>query len=203
MGANKTENKMKSDNQKITDIILTIILIIVLAVIIFFSIKIIGSMLIEFFKTLLTKVSKLDAIILVALITGALSFISVIVSKVLEFKKTRKAYLSQKREEPYGKFIDMVYKIQRNTAKEDNTYTEEMMFEDISKFSKQLTLWGSRKVVKKWVEFRKNANQQADNVNNILILEQVMNEMRKDLGVKRMKKGDLLAFFVDDIDDFI
>ncbi len=30
-----------------------------------------------------------------------------------------------------------------------------------------------------------------------------MNEMRKDLGMKKVKKGNLLAFFINDIKDYI
>ena len=74
-----------------------------------------------------------------------------------------------------------------------------MMIKDLSKFSKKITLWGSTKVVKKWVEFReKGANSDAG-VENLFILEEIMNEMRKDLGLRKVKKGNLLAFFINDI----
>lgn len=150
--------------------------------------------------------SKLDAVVIVALITGGVSIISVVftsvIAKIIDYKQNRREYLTQKREMPYGEFVDMVYKIQKNT-KQDGTYTEEEMISDISKFSKQITLWGSTKVVNKWVEFREksmNPNQGAD---NLFLLEEIMNEMRKDLGVKKSKKGNLLAFFVNDIKEFI
>lgn len=150
--------------------------------------------------------SKLDAVVIVALITGGVSIISVVfttvIAKIIDYKQNRREYLTQKREMPYGEFVDMVYKIQKNT-KQNGTYTEEEMISDISKFSKQITLWGSTKVVNKWVEFREksmNPNQGAD---NLFLLEEIMNEMRKDLGVKKSKKGNLLAFFVNDIKEFL
>ena len=34
---------------------------------------------------------------------------------------------------------------------------------------------------------------------NLFLMEDIMNEMRKDLGMKKVKKGNLLAFFVNDI----
>ena len=40
----------------------------------------------------------------------------------------------------------MIYKLQKN-VEENNSYTEEMMLKDLSSFSKQITLWGSSKVV--------------------------------------------------------
>lgn len=64
---------------------------------------------------LLSELSKLDAVIVTALIAGAVSItgvvISTIVAKIIEFKKSRQEYLAQKREEPYGEFIEIVYKL--------------------------------------------------------------------------------------------
>ena len=68
-----------------------------------------------------------------------------------------------------------------------------MMLEDLSRFSRQITLWGSSKVVKKWVKFREN----------LFLMEEIMNEMRKDLGLKKVKKGNLLVFSVNDIKEVL
>ena len=146
--------------------------------------------------------SKLDAVIIVALITGCVSIVVVlsssIIAKRIDYKRSRQEYLAKKREEPYGQFVDMVYKIQQN-SKKPNSYTEAQMLADLSVFSKQITLWGSSKVVKKWVQFRENSANPELARKNLLVLEDIMNEMRKDLGLKRTKKGNLLAFFVNDI----
>lgn len=148
-----------------------------------------------------TLSSKLDAVVIVALITGAVSiigvFISSVVAKRIDFKKSRQAYLAQKREKPYGEFVDMVYKIQQ--ASKGQVYSQEDMLSDLSKFSKEITLWGSSKVVNKWVEFREIGTNPDAAKNSLFLLEEIMNEMRKDLGLKKAKKGNLLAFFVNDI----
>lgn len=150
--------------------------------------------------------SKLDAVVIVALITGGVSIISVVftsvIAKIIDYKQNRREYLTQKREMPYGAFVDMVYKIQKNT-KQDGTYTQEEMISDISKFSKQITLWGSTKVVNKWVEFREKSISPNQGTDNLFLLEEIMNEMRKDLGLKKSKKGNLLAFFINDIKEFV
>ena len=87
----------------------------------------------------------MDAVIIVALITGAVSILGVILSsiiaKILEYKQNTKRYLYEKREEPYSEFIEMVYKVQQYT-KIQKEYPEEEMLTDIVKFSKKLTLWG-------------------------------------------------------------
>ena len=155
---------------------------------------------------IIDTVSKLDAVIIVALITAAVSIISALVStigaKILEYRKSRQAYLAKQREIPYGSFVDMFYKLQ-SLSKKETDYDDKMMLEDISKFSKELTLWGSKKVVKKWVEFRKKSLSAHKAAENLFLLEEIMNEMRKDLGVKKTKKGILLSFFINDIDRFM
>lgn len=117
------------------------------------------SFLAKFIKDSLLKIttwlaemsSKLDAAVIVALITGTVSLtgviISSIISKIIDYRKNRQEYLAKKREEPYTGFIEMVYKLQQN-IKNDNLYTAEKMTGDISRFSKSLTLWGSPRVVK-------------------------------------------------------
>ncbi len=146
--------------------------------------------------------SKLDAVIIVALITATVSLIGVIissvVSKIIDYKKNREEYLAQKREKPYGEFVDMVYKIQQN-SKNPNFYTQEEMISDLLRFSKDITLWGSKKVVKKWVKFRENGADPKTARENMFVMESIMNEMRKDLGLKRTKKGNLLSFFINDL----
>ena len=146
--------------------------------------------------------SKLEAVVIVALITGCVSIVGVLISSIvakrIEYKRSRQEYLAKKREEPYGQFVDMVYKIQQNTKK-GGSYTEAQMLEDLSQFSKQITLWGSSRVVNKWAKFRENGTNPELAQKNLLLLEDIMNEMRKDLGLRKTKKGNLLAFFVNDI----
>ncbi len=146
--------------------------------------------------------STMDAVVVVALITGAVSIIGVIISsifaKVIEYKHKRQEYLTHKREESYSGFVEMVYKIQQN-GKNNFTYTQQEMMDDLLKFSKQITLWGSSKVVNKWVQFKENGADPQKAAKNLFLVEDIMNEMRKDLGLKRVQKGNLLAFFVNDI----
>ena len=155
---------------------------------------------------LLKGLAKFDAVVIVAIITGGVSITGVIISSIvgksLEYKKSRNEYLTQKREEPYGEFVEMIYKVQSN-SKNPGSYSEQDMIKDISKFSKQITLWGSPKVAKKWNEFRKNGANPENATQNLFLTEEIMNEMRKDLGVKKLNKGGLLGFFVNDIDNYI
>ena len=146
--------------------------------------------------------SSIDAVVIVALISGAISILGVvlssIVAKSLDYKRARREYLTQKREQPYGEYIDMIYRIQQS-SKPGKSYPQEEMIEDLLRFSKQITLWGSPRVVSNWVKFREIAMKGDKGIENLLLTEQLMNDMRKDLGLPRVKKGNLLAFFVNDI----
>lgn len=167
-------------------------------VVLYLLIKYLGIGASNFVDWLSSLSSKLDAVVIVALITGSMSILGVIISKYIDYRKAQQEYLAKKREGPYGQFVEMVYKIQAN-SKKPNSYTEQQMLDDISKFSQQITLWGSTKVARKWIKFRENGTDPESAKDNLFVLESIMNEMRKDLGVKKMKKGDLLAFFINDI----
>ena len=150
--------------------------------------------------------SNVDAVIVVALITGGFSIFSVItnsiVSKVIEYKNARRNYLAQKREEPYSLFIDIVYKILDDT-KNPGSYSSKEKQEDMNEMSRKFTLYASKKVVNKWNEFRDNSNKDNAAELNMFVIEEIMNQMRKDMGVKKVKKGNLLGFFVNDIREVI
>ena len=182
--------------------ILLLILAALAITILFLLFKYIGIGISSIVDWISSIASKVDAVIIVALITACVSIVSVIFSSVIakhiEYRKNRQAYLAQKREEPYGEFVEMVYKIQQNSKGRDN-YTQKEMIADISRFSKQLTLWGSSRVVNKWVKFRENGANPENAKDNMFLLEKIMNDMRKDLGQHRVRKGKLLGFFVNDI----
>lgn len=185
-----------------------IIGLIMLGIIIYITVWILGIFL-DYAISFANKLSNMDAVVIVALITGSVSILGVvissIVSKVIEYRQNIKRYLYEKKEEPYSEFIDMVYKIQKNISK-DNEYDEKEMLDDIYSFSKKLTLWGSNNVIRKWLDFTKTSQEQAiKSTDNLFVLEEIIFEIRKDMGQKRrgLKKGDILAFFVNDIKDYM
>lgn len=189
----------------IKDIIIGIIVLIILGFIIIIFFKFISNIIVNLVTKIGQLTSKMDAVIIVALITGMVSILGVvlsaIVSKILEYRQNTKRYLYEKREEPYSDFIEMVYKIQRG-VKAGEIYSQDEMIQDTMVFSKKLTLWGSNKVIRKWLNFRDIAQKEnSDPMKNLFILEEIIFEIRKDMGQKKrgLKKGDILAFFINDI----
>lgn len=197
------ENKKSFvENHPKLNALLGIVLLVGLIAFAIWLIKFLYNIIIDGIIKLSAVASKLDAVIIVALITGLVSItgviISSIVAKIVDYRKSRKEYLTQKREKPYGEFVEMIYKIQKN-AKSPGSYSEKQMLEDLSKFSKQITLWGSSKVINKWIQFRENGSDPEKAKNNLFLMEEIMNNMRKNLGLRKVKKGNLLGFFVNDI----
>lgn len=191
-----------ADKHPKLNIFLGLVLIIVISAFLICLLKLLYNLIINGIINLTDVVSKLDAVIIVTLITGVVSIIGVIISsvvaKIVDYRKSRQEYLTQKREKPYGEFVEMIYLVQKNT-KNPGTYSDEQMLEDLSKFSKQITLWGSSRVINKWIEFRENGSDPKKTKYNLFLMEEIMNDMRKDLGLKKVKKGNLLGFFVNDI----
>ena len=169
---------------------------------VFWILKQIGSSIYDFIKWGKDKLSKLDSVVVVALITGAVSIIGVlftsVVSKIIEYKQKRRDYLNQKREIAYGEFVDMYFKIHEN-ANGIKNYTKKEMIDDMFKFSRELTLWGSNRVVKKWIKFRLNGIENTENT--MELIEDILYDMRKDFGYKRMNQGILLKMVVNDYDE--
>lgn len=152
-----------------------------------------------------TVTSTLDAVVLVALITGGITLLNSFYSKYSESKNKRREYLASKRETPYSEFIELVNKVSQQ-GNNRCTYSEDDMLKDINSFNSKLILWGSPNVVQKWNTFRKNSvqnNSENKPENTLVLIEDVMNEMRKDLGVKPVKKGRLLSIFINDIEKVI
>lgn len=147
--------------------------------------------------------SHLDAVVIVALITGSVSiigvFISSVIAKIIDYRKSRQDYLAKKREKSYEAFIEMFYKL-IDATNNHSKYTIDEMVKDMMSFSQELTLWGSKKVVKKWVSYKNNISQYDRPKENLAALEVIMNEMRKDMGTGKVKKSDLLKLFIKDLD---
>ena len=171
--------------------------------IVYYAIKFISHIVSSFVDWISTVATTLDAVVIVALITGAVSIVGVIISSIvaksLEYRKARREYLAQKREKPYSDFVAMYYKILMS-KKLGEEYSQEEMLKDMTAFSQELTLWGSNKVVRLWVDYRTKATQ-LNGVDNLFQYEKILYEIRKDMGFRKMKKGTLLKFVVNDLDE--
>lgn len=189
-------------------LIIVVILSLVTAVLINWIYHFLGDRLIVFKDYISGFVNSTEQVIVVAMITGTVSIIGVVISsivaKVVEYRYNVKRYLYDKKEVAYKQFIEMVYTIMENSKKDSSQrMTDAEMTKMNIELSKGLTLWGSNRVVKKWLEFRKTAINTKESTNNTEILfriEDIIFEIRKDIGLGRgLKKGEILSMFINDI----
>ena len=164
---------------------------------------------IEQFVAFLKKfVNTTDKVIILAMITGMVSIIgfvfTYVIAKIIDYRYNVKKYLYDKREEPYEQFISMVYTIMEDTKKPvKHRMTELEKTKMVAEFSKGLTLWGSNKVVKKFLKYRKAAIEDSG-PEILLLLEDIIYEIRKDVGQHaKLRKGDMLSLFINDIEKII
>lgn len=194
--------------KKVKEILNTIYslgIVALLLLMIYLLIKNIGFLIIKGIEKISVITSNMDSVVIVAIITGGISIVTVlissVISKFIEYRQITKRYLYEKREKPYSEFISMVYKLQMSNRNGNKEYTQSEMINDIANFSQALTLWGSSRVIKKWIEFRELSQDKTLAMQNLFLLEDIVFEIRKDMGQKKkgLKQGDLLSFFVNDI----
>ncbi len=199
---NKDRKESFSERHPVINTFIGVILLATCCVVALFILRKIGQLIIIGISKLAEMTSHLDAVVIVALITGTVSiigvFISSIVAKVIEYRKSRQEYLAKKRESSYEAFIEMFYKL-IDASNEKGNYTTEEMVGDMLSFSQELTLWGSKKVVRKWVSYKTNITEYKTPQANLEALEVIMNEMRKDMGTGKVKKLELLKLFINDL----
>jgi len=203
---NQNSNKQISfleKHPKINTAIGVILLLVICGIIILLTRKAIKVLIVGITK-LTEMASHLEAVVIVALITGAVSvtgvIISSIVAKIIDYRKNRQEYLTRKREKSYEAFIAMVYRI-ADSSKEGSEYTPTEMIRDMQLFSQELTLWGSKRVVRKWIAYRNNAINYSNPKDNLAFLEEIINEMRRDMGTGKTNKWEILKLFINDIDE--
>ncbi len=188
------------ENKTYKNVLNTLFGLLIIGIGIYFLVKLI----IKFFYWIRSFASNTEAVIVVALITGTLSLLSIVISNIIEYKQNTKRYLYEKKEEAYSEFIEMVYKLQQ--IQKDGKISEKEITKDLISFSQKLTLWGSDEVVRKWIEIRTSSlNSDSNSINNLFVLEDIIFLIRKDLGQKNkgLKRGDILSFFINDIDNYL
>ena len=160
------------------------------------------------FGGMLPILSSLDAAIIVALITGCVSIVTVIggaiANNCLLYHQRKKEYLRNHREPTYQKLIEIVYKL-LTKSKKNEIYTQNEMLDDMNEFSQALTLWGSSKAIRLWDDWRLLSINKKPNPKELLLaMEKVLIQLRKDMGQDGgIRQGDLLKLFINDIDDWL
>lgn len=153
--------------------------------------------------------------IAVALVTGTMAFLSSIIAKVIEKKQIINNQIRSERQEIYTQFLDWLI----NSLLYGNIKNNDSLVDDIRKYQKLMTIYGSDKVFKAWKEYkdvtihtvlnRKDISRDEKmNIyvkNEAIYLEKLLLAIRRDLGYKNtsIKQFDILKLYIDDIDKYI
>lgn len=157
---------------------------------------------------LLSTLSTLDVAIVVALITGCVSIVTVIgggiANNYLAYRQRNSEYLREHRAQAYEKLIEIVYKMLMK-SKNKEQYGADEMLSDMNDFNQSLTLWGSSKAIRLWDEWRLATVGKQPSASELLFaMEKVLIQLRRDMGQGRgLKKGDLLKLFINDVDTLL
>lgn len=151
------------------------------------------------------SIDGLDPNIVAAIITAFVSFLAVIVTTVinsfLERRATRREQLVQHRERPYSKFVNLFSNMCIRDAK-GKGMSQEKLADNIGELTEDFILWSSDDVIKKWGRWRTTADAPIPPEDRLFSLEEIMFQMRKDLGHKdHFARGDILRLYINDIDE--
>ncbi|MCL2571659.1 MAG: hypothetical protein FWE11_04580 [Defluviitaleaceae bacterium] len=160
-------------------------------------------------QELVSTVSTMDTVIIIALISGTVTVLGLIINSVISLKiknsdirYKRKIMQQKKLEAPYSQFVNMLFAMIQK--KEDaEKLDDEVRNKLIRDMSREILLYGSDRVVLKWVSYRKKADKFTLQ-EHLLYIESILHLIREDLGIKKgsLNEGDLLALFVDDFERF-
>ncbi|MCL2285677.1 MAG: hypothetical protein FWC32_04850 [Firmicutes bacterium] len=158
-------------------------------------------------QELVYTVSAMDTVIIIALISGTITIFGLIINSILslhiknsEVKFKRKAVLLKKLEGPYTQFVNMLFDMVHK--KEDvEKIDEEVRIRLLRDMSREIILYGSDKVVKKWVDYRKKSSNFSV-TEHLIYLEGLLHLIREDMGNGRgeLMVGDLLSLFASDVE---
>lgn len=200
---------MKKAKELIPEIIALLILL-ALACIFFYYVGIGIIAAVNQVFVLIERISTLNTVLIIALISGAISILGILVNSIVsvklkasEYKYKAKAEMQAKMEKPYENFVNIIFDIMLYTKNKKKMSDKEML-NRVTDFSKQVTLYGSNKVIKKWSSYRTSADKLSAS-ENLKQLENILFAIRSDLGLKKgaLKTGDLLSLFINDAKETI
>ena len=199
---------MDSHGQTIGEIIKGLLVLAILAAICIAVFSSIVNFATDSIAVLLSTLSTLDVAIVVALITGCVSIVTVIGGSVansyLAYRQRNSEYLREHRAQAYEKLIEIVYKMLMKSKKNEQYGADEIL-SDMNEFNQSLTLWGSSKAIRLWDEWRLATVGRQPSASELLFaMEKVLIQLRRDMGQGRgLKKGDLLKLFINDVDTLL
>jgi len=137
--------------------------------------------------------------------TAFVSVLSIVLGKAYEARALVRQQHRERKVPVYEDLIKFMFRVLMG-PKTDDAPTEKEVLQFMSDFTQRIMVWGSDEVLAAWVRWRRAATDAADLEANpmrlMLLYEQLILTIRRDLGHrnKSLATGDVLALFVNDID---
>jgi uncharacterized protein YneF (UPF0154 family) len=160
------------------------------------------------FRVLDSLKSDITVAIIAAGATTLVSILTIVLGKVYE---SRERIQNQHRERKIPIYEELLQFLFRtiNGAKIGNAPSEKETMEFIHSFNQKMMVWGADGVVSAWVrwlrEISNTESMKKAPFAALALYEDLIFAIRRDLGHKNkaLKRGDLLRFFVNDIDQYL
>jgi hypothetical protein len=164
-------------------------------------------------NNLLVVLANINSDIAIAIITGAITLLvtalSILIGKAYEIRTTIIKSNREKKIPIYEELIQFMFNKVLMGVKTKNMPSEEELIKFMADFTQKSMVWGSNDVLSAWIKCRRasvNEEEVKQNpVNFMLNYENLIREIRKDLGLKNknLNEGDILSLFVTDIDKYL
>ena len=148
--------------------------------------------------------STFAAALVAASATVVVSVLSVLIAKHLDRRSEISISLRQQKVAAYQALTGLTFSIQYG-EKLGKKLTEQEMLQRFAEMMPQLVTWADAGVITSFTTFRRAATSSGGPISVLFAMEEVYRAIRKDLGHddNRLKKGDILGLFVNDVDKYL
>lgn len=198
---NQSKNKLSQNQTFLT--ILGLIIIITVCIILYMFLKFIWNSIKDY------------PTITVAVITGFLSIITIVIQRVWEKRYKQEQDIRNQKMPTYQKMVkEFSLFFYNDPAKKTGNIIKDKKYEEeklnrlirfVAENNGELITWASDEVLKEWSLFRKIATTNKNpGIELMFQVEKIFYAIRKDLGHKNknLLKEDILRLWVNDIDNF-
>jgi hypothetical protein len=144
------------------------------------------------------------AAVVTAAVAGFISVVTVVLSKRYEANQAALAEIRAKKVPVYERLLNFMFRVIMG-GKTGKVVPPEEMEAFFADFTQQFMIWASTDVLKAWGKFRVFSASEGDATEAMFLIEDVVREIRKDLGHRDrgLGRGDVLSLFINDIHKFL
>jgi|GEM_PF-4667316 len=180
----------------------------IIIILVVFSVCVLGLVeLIRWIVHLMHFLNRADLTVSLPFVAATIGFVGVLVQKHLEKQKDVELSLREKKTKLYDEVMTQHFDMFSQVSQNQVAVLSDENIRSMYNLHKDLILWGSDRVLRKYVDFRYLAvNMQSQSVTPQTYLKtfaELMLAFRKDIGHKnrRLKHEHLLKTFINDYDE--